>query len=59
MGLELTKKIGDSVIQGEPLAKVHYNEESRLDQASKILKDSFRIGETRDEVPNLIQEVFE
>lgn len=59
VGLELTKKIGDSVMQGEPLVKVHYNEQSRLDKASKILKDSFRIGEVRNEAPNLIQEVFE
>ncbi|HZW79714.1 MAG TPA: thymidine phosphorylase, partial [Candidatus Deferrimicrobiaceae bacterium] len=43
VGIVLHKKVGDNVSVGEPLATVHYNEESLAHRATKLLVQSYRI----------------
>lgn len=43
VGFYCYKKTGDSVKEGEPLFKVYYNEQSRLDECLKHLKTGFEI----------------
>jgi pyrimidine-nucleoside phosphorylase len=44
VGLVLHKKIGDLVIQGEPLVTVHANDPTRLDEVKALLRDAIRVG---------------
>jgi pyrimidine-nucleoside phosphorylase len=45
VGLVLHKKVGDSVRQGEPICTVHYNSDSRLNDARGLLGQAYRIAE--------------
>lgn len=45
VGLEMLVRLGDRVEAGQPLAVVHYNEESRLARALARLKRAFSIEE--------------
>ena len=45
VGIVLHKKVGDRVATGEPLATIHYNEESRAERARQLLLQSCRIGD--------------
>ena len=44
VGLVVHKKIGDTVKTGEPLCTLHYNADSRLAEARRLVEQSFRIG---------------
>ena len=44
VGLELHKKTGDAVKNGESIATVHYNDSAKLSSALPLLKDACRIG---------------
>jgi pyrimidine-nucleoside phosphorylase len=44
VGLVLRKKVGDAVGTGEPLATVHVNDRSRLDEALGLLRQAIRVG---------------
>lgn len=44
VGFELFKKTGDAVKNGEPIARVHYNDGAKLGSALAILKEAYRIG---------------
>ena len=58
VGVVLHKKVGDLVIQGEPLLTVHVNDRARLDDALAILRDAIQVGpEALPAVP-LVREVF-
>jgi pyrimidine-nucleoside phosphorylase len=48
VGLVLEKKIGDAVKAGESLCTIHYNLDARLVTATRLLAESFEIG---DEAP--------
>jgi pyrimidine-nucleoside phosphorylase len=48
VGLVLEKKIGDAVKAGENLCTIHYNLDARLVTATRLLGESFEIG---DEAP--------
>lgn len=48
-GIEFYKKIGDKVNQGDTLLKFFNSENSKLNPAEKLLKDSIQIGEERVE----------
>jgi len=37
------KKIGDRVEKGEALCTLHYNAENRLEEAKKLVEQSYRI----------------
>ena len=44
VGLEFHKRIGDGVEKGEPLATIHYNSGAKLEEARKLISESFAIG---------------
>ncbi len=46
VGLALHKKVGDSVVAGEPLCAIHYNSEARAARAKTLIEASYQIGET-------------
>ena len=43
VGLEFHKRIGDRVEKGEPLATIHYNSGTKLDEAKRLVAESFVI----------------
>ena len=43
VGLVLHKKVGDLVIEGEPLLTLHVNDKRRLAEAEALLRDAIRI----------------
>jgi len=62
VGLELHKKTGDAVKNGECIATVHYNDSAKLSSALPLLKAACRIGpkpagHTRQLVRKVIQGV--
>ena len=44
VGLEIHKRLGDEVAEGESLCTVHYNQDARLAHAMRLLDESFEIG---------------
>jgi pyrimidine-nucleoside phosphorylase/thymidine phosphorylase len=44
VGIVLRKKVGDPVEVGEPLATIHVNDRSRLDEAVGLLRHAIRVG---------------
>ena len=46
VGIVLHKKVGDRIAAGEPIATVHYNEESRADRAKQLIAQSCEVAET-------------
>jgi pyrimidine-nucleoside phosphorylase len=59
VGLVLHKKVGDLVLQGEPLITMHVNDRSRLDEARAMLEKAVEIGpEAPPSVP-LVREVLD
>ena len=45
VGIELHKKVGDSVSPGEPICTIHYNSETRASQAKLLIENSYQITE--------------
>ncbi|MFQ5740482.1 MAG: thymidine phosphorylase [Acidobacteriota bacterium] len=58
VGLTLYKKRGDWVTAGEPLLRLHYDEESRFQRALRKLPGAYRIGQENATAPPLIREVI-
>jgi len=46
VGIELHKKVGDSVLAGEPICTLYYNSELRAAQAKLLIEHSYHIAET-------------
>jgi len=46
VGVVVHKKTGDSVTLGEPLCTLFVNDESRLEEASKLILEAYAIGES-------------
>ena len=44
VGLVVHKKVGDAVHAGEPLCTVHYNSDVRLNEARRLLEESYSIA---------------
>ncbi|HSR70355.1 MAG TPA: thymidine phosphorylase [Acidobacteriota bacterium] len=59
VGIEMLKKVGDPVAEGEALALLHYDEEDRLQAALRELESAFRISPESVEAPPLIHKVIE
>lgn len=58
VGLELVKKVGDRVLQGEVLLKFHYDDEDKLQGALTMAGRACQIADTRPRPPALIQKVL-
>lgn len=44
VGLVLHKKVGELVIQGEPLLTLHVNDRTHLEEVQALLRDAIRVG---------------
>jgi pyrimidine-nucleoside phosphorylase len=58
VGLVLEKKIGDAVKAGENLCTVHYNLDSRLPQAMRLLSESFEIADRAAPATPLVRKII-
>ncbi|OIR18764.1 pyrimidine-nucleoside phosphorylase [mine drainage metagenome] len=56
VGVSEIKKVGTQVKQGEPLMMIHYNDESKLEQALNYFKDAYRLAPKRPNPPPLVVE---
>jgi pyrimidine-nucleoside phosphorylase/thymidine phosphorylase len=56
VGVVLHKKCGDVVTLGEPLCTLFVNEEGRLDEASRLIRDAYAISDSPPEPLSLIIE---
>lgn len=56
VGVSEIKKVGTQVKQGEPLMMIHYNDESKLEQALEYFKAAYRLAPKRPTPPPLIVE---
>ncbi|MBS3739868.1 thymidine phosphorylase [Candidatus Bipolaricaulota bacterium] len=55
VGIELNKKLGEEVQNGEPIAWLHYNDRRQLEEAKHVVKDAFMFSESPLEKPSLIK----
>jgi thymidine phosphorylase len=55
VGIELLKKVGDRVEQGEPLALIYYNSEEKLSEAHHKVEQAFSFSPERPSPPELIR----
>jgi len=56
VGVSEIKKVGTQVKQGEPLVMIHYNDESKLEQALEYFKNAYRLAPKRPTPPPLVVE---
>jgi len=56
VGVSDIKKVGTQVKQGEPLMMIHYNDESKMEDALEYLKTAYRLAPKRPNPPELIVE---
>lgn len=55
VGLTFPKKVGDRVMRGEPIIRVHYRDRSRLDAALDLLADAVAVTATPPATPRLVR----
>ena len=58
VGIVLHKKVGDRVAAGEPLATIHYNDDSRAERARELISQSCKIGNAAPATRPLIHRVI-
>ena len=58
VGVVLHKKVGDLVVEGEPLLTVHVDDRERLEQALDLLRRAVTIGPEAPPAVALVREVF-
>jgi pyrimidine-nucleoside phosphorylase len=58
IGLEFHKRIGDPVEKGEPLATIHYNSGAKLEQAKRLVTQSFVITQDATARPELVRRII-
>ena len=56
VGVSEIKKVGTQIKQGEPLMMIHYNEESKMEEALEYLRSAYRLAPKRPNPPELIVE---
>jgi pyrimidine-nucleoside phosphorylase len=59
VGLEFHKRIGDRLEQGEPLATIHYNADSRLAEAKALIAASYFISQEAPKKQPLIRRILQ
>jgi thymidine phosphorylase len=55
--MQVHKKLGDFVEEGEALCTVHYNDDDRSQAAISLLRESYVLGPGREAPPMLIKRV--
>ncbi len=58
VGIVLHKKVSDRVTVGEALCTIHYNDESRMFAAKRLLEQSFSIGDSMPPPRKLIHRII-
>jgi pyrimidine-nucleoside phosphorylase len=58
VGIVLHKKVGDRVATGEPVATIHYNQQSRAERARQLIQESFQIGDAAPANRPLIHKII-
>jgi len=58
VGIVLHKKVGDRVAADEPLATIHYNQESRAERARQLILESCQIGDVAPSERPLIHKII-
>ncbi len=58
VGIVLHKKVSDRVSVSEALCTIYYNDEARMQQAKKLLEESFAIGDEMPEPRRLVRRVI-
>lgn len=53
-GVVLSKKVGDRVNGGEPLAVLHANDSGKISEAAQVVRDAFSIGTLRPDKRPLV-----
>jgi pyrimidine-nucleoside phosphorylase len=56
VGVVLEVKVGEAVSRGQPIARLHANDERRLAEAESIVRDAFGLSRERVTPPPLILE---
>ncbi|MFP4166179.1 MAG: thymidine phosphorylase [Opitutales bacterium] len=56
VGISEIKKVGTQVKQGEPLMMIHYNDETKMEEALEFFKTAYRLAPKRPTTPELIVE---
>lgn len=59
VGIEMCKKLGDYVRHGDTLAKLYVSQKSELDQAIRLLEESYRISDQKPMLKPLILGVIQ
>ena len=59
VGVVLHKKVGDPVVEQEPLATLHVNDERRLSQALELVSDGIQVGASAPQATALIRDVLD
>jgi pyrimidine-nucleoside phosphorylase/thymidine phosphorylase len=58
VGMVIEKKVGDLVVQGEPLATLHVNDRGGLEEALQIVSQAFRIAPEAPPARPLVRQVL-
>jgi pyrimidine-nucleoside phosphorylase len=58
VGIVLHRKLGDSVMAGDPLCTLHSNSDTRAAHASELLLASYQISDTAPERKNIVHRVI-
>jgi thymidine phosphorylase len=58
VGIVLHKKVGDRVVEGEPLATIHYNSAAKAARAQQLIEASCEIADTAPAKRELIHRVI-
>jgi pyrimidine-nucleoside phosphorylase len=59
VGVVLHKKVGELVIQGEPLMTIHYNDRTKLAHALLLLENAYRLAPEAPPLTPLIRDVLQ
>ncbi len=56
VGIRIEKKIGDEVSPSDPVARIHYNDDSNLAEAKRLVWDAYTVSSSPPSTPELIKE---
>lgn len=58
VGIVLTKKVGDKVVKGEPIAYIHANDKEKLITAKERFLQAYRYSETKPKKSKIIKHIL-